>query len=382
MMEKYMQELGYDLDSFIRAGLHSIFSHVYYIWKVLKPELGYEKAMETYGGVWKAIALAQFNQAVKHLGIREVNDIPTLGRIVDYCFSANPCLYETIQNEPDHHIGHILWCPNPAYGPHDCSLSRHEYYRNAEVPLTIDPYLRVMVEEARKMGLNEDIEIAVPTGRCRDGNASCCQVLLWRKGSSKLAPPEIPTSEKRFVEDEIGEEEPITFILRKQGKKLEEFGSEVLVGFIFTDMMVYDNLEKGVGREWGLDLYKKLWLTFPSKWVREARLELEIGRVANIKELAEIILFCERKRFVPYQIIVSGDDQIALVGNNDPFVEIATKILGKKMGDNYFDAVALADEEFTKKILIEAKMSDIAMITAKNRIAKGDDRNEIVIQSK
>ena len=87
----------------------------------MRPELGYEKALKTYGAVWDAIALVSFQQAVGSLGIKEVKDIPTLGRIVSFCFSAVPCLYETVEDTPDHHIGRVHWCANPAYGPHDCT---------------------------------------------------------------------------------------------------------------------------------------------------------------------------------------------------------------------------------------------------------------------
>ena len=72
----------------------------------------------------------------------------------------------------------------------------------------------------------------------------------------------------------MGDEEPVAFILRKQGKKLEDFGPGTLINVIFTDMAAWDGMEENVGKGRGLELYKKLWLTYPPMWVKEARLEL------------------------------------------------------------------------------------------------------------
>jgi len=379
-MEKYMKELGYDLEGFTVSGLRAVFGHVYYIWRVFKEELGADKALATYGVVWGAIAQASFAQAVQDLGIKEVKDIATLGRIVHYCGLAIPAIYETVENAKDRHIGRVYWCANPTYGPDDCIYSRHEYYRNAEIPLTIH-YLKIVIAEAKKMGLKDDVEISVPVGRCRDGEASFCQWHLWRKGSPRVQLEVVPDSEKRFIEDEMGDEEPILFVLRKQGKKLEDIGAGMLTNVIFVDMKAWDGLEANVGKERGLDIYKKLWLAYSPMWVKEAKIELKIGEVTTLEDLAGVIAYCEKKRFVPY-MVAGGDGKMTLTGKNDPFAEIPTQFLGKKLGDSYFEAVAAADQEFINQVIKEAKMGDKVKVTYKKRLVQGDDKNEIVIEKK
>ena len=381
-MEKYIRELDSDLQSLTLNAVRSTFAHVYYTWRVLRHHFDRDKALQAYGSVWDAIVLTQISQSLQALGINEVKDIATLGRIINYSFSANPDLYETIENTPNCHIGHIHWCVNPAYGPSDCTFNRHSYYREAEVPLTIDPYIRRMVETAKKMGLRDDVEWDVPVGRCRDGNASFCQILVWKKGTPKPKVVDPPASEKVFVEDQMGDEEPLIFILKKQGKTLEEFGPGAFTSFFFVDMATYDGFEKTLGKEKASDIYTKLWLTFPLNWVREARLELELGRVTNLEDLAKIVVFCEKKRYVPYKMVSATGNQVTLIGKIDPFAEIPVSILDKKLGDSYFKAVRLADGEFIKQVLVEANMADKAEAIAKKRLVDGDDRNEIVIQQR
>jgi hypothetical protein len=182
-----MRELGYGRVEFAVACLQAMYGHVYYFWSVLKAELGHKQALETYGAVWESVNSTLFRQAAEELGIDKVTDISSMGRIIAHNFSSQSTLYETVENTPDRHVGRVLWCANPVYGPHDCLLKRHEYYRDAEVPLTIYS-LEVMVKEAKRMGLKDDVEIAVPEARCRDGNACFCQIHLWRKGSPRVMP--------------------------------------------------------------------------------------------------------------------------------------------------------------------------------------------------
>ena len=117
-------------------------------------------------------------------------------------------------------------------------------------------------------------------------------------------------------------------------------------------------------------------------WINEAKIELEIGRVTNLEELAKVIHFCQREKLVPYQMILSGNGSVTLTGNNDLYAEIPTKVLGMKLGDSYLDAVASADEAFINQIMVETKMDDKAKASAKKRLVKGDDKNEIVIEEK
>jgi len=377
-MEKYMKELGYDPQDFMIRCLQMVFSHVYYIWKVYKKELGVEKALKTYGVVWDSIAAVSFAQAVQTLGIKKVEDMATLGRIVELCAAGVPAIYETVENTSDRHVGHVLWCANPEYGPRDCIYSRQEYYRNAEIPLTY-AYLATLVSEAKKMGLKGEVEISVPAGRCRDGEASFCQWHLWRKGTPKVEKEVDPG--KKYIEDEMGDEEPAPFVLRKQGKKLEDVAPGMLLNVVFVDMKAWDGLQENVGITKGTDIYKKLWMTYAPIWVKEAKLELEIGKVEQLETLGQLIAYCEKKRFAPYQVTAKGDEVI-LSGKMDPFAEIPIEFLGKTHGDKYFEAIAQADQAFINQVLQEVGMSSKVKVTEKKRLLRGDGKNEILLENK
>lgn len=378
-MEKYMKELNYDPLSFTASGLRAIFGHVYYIWKVYKQELGAEQALEAYGAVWEGIAAATFAQGAQALGFKEVKDVAALGKIVEFCGFGIPGIYETVENTSDRHVGRIYWCANPAYGPQDCIYDRQEYYRNAEVPLTVHPYLSTMVAEAKKMGLDCDVEVSVPAGRCRDGGASFCQWHLWRAGSPAVEKEADPGT--TFIEEDIGAEEPIAFIMRKQGKKVEDLVPGMVINLIFVDLKAWDGLEAKAGKEKALDVYQKLWLTYVPIWVKEARLELGVGTIEGLKELAKVIAYCERKKFVPFQID-SADGKVTLVGEDDPFFEVPTQFLGKNQGATYLEAVALADQRFIDGILEETGMTDKVKVTREKTLTRGDDRNEVILENK
>jgi hypothetical protein len=358
------------------------FSHVYYIWKSLKPHVGPDLAYRAYGEVWKALTLAGMHQSMAALGLEEIADIPTLGRVLEHLSAGVPQIYQTVENSPDRHVGRIHWCPNPFYAPRDRAYHHHEYYRNAEVPLYESAVLQPLVEEARKLGLRDEVEWALPEGRCRDGCASFCQVLVWRKGSPRPAPASLASAERRYLEDEMGAEEPIMYVLKQLGQKPEEFGATQLATCITIDASAYDGMARWLGQDSSLGAYQRLWLTYPRLWVKEARLKLEIGRVESLAQLGQIVAFCERKRLVPYRLVSSGEDQAHLVGEDDPFLDVAVEALHKEPGDSYFGAVAAVDEAFVNEILLETGMAEKVRIRTARHLVLGHNRNEIILERK
>ena len=69
-----------------------MYAHVYYIWRTFRPALGFDKGLETYGTVWDALAVASFQSGMQELGLKEVKDLPTFGKIVQFCFLGVPCV--------------------------------------------------------------------------------------------------------------------------------------------------------------------------------------------------------------------------------------------------------------------------------------------------
>jgi len=273
LAQKYAKELKMSLKDLSVAALYSMFGHVYYIWQSFKPALGFDKALETYGTVWEALAVASFQGGMQALGLKAVKDLPTFGKIVQHCFTGVPALYEIKRDWPTEHVGHVLWCANPAYGPADSRFKRNDYYRQ-EVYLTYT-YLRKLIEEAKKVGLEDDIEIELPSGRCRDGAACACQIILRTPRGDKDIP--LPEVKYCFIEEQMGDTEPLLYVLRKQKRSLEEQGPSTFLGFFYTDYLAWAGLESAVSAKRATEVYLDLWRIFPPLWVKDARLDLWAG---------------------------------------------------------------------------------------------------------
>lgn len=373
-MEAHGKLLGTSLKDLTVDALRSLFGHVYYIWRTFKPALGEEDGLKYYGNVWAELAKLGFAGAMAKFGLKEVKDLPTLGKIVEDCFTGVPALYITRRNEKDEHVGHVLWCANPAYGPNDNTYCRHDYYRQ-EVYLTY-VYLWALIEEAKKSGLKEDVLVELPSGRCRDGSACACQIILRTRAANPDMP--LPEVRKTFIDLEMGTQEPVSYVLKKQKRSFEEQGPATFSGFFAVDFFAWLQLFQNVKGK-AQTVYNALWATFPPMWVKEARLELEIGRVKTAKDLAQVIAFCMRKKYIAGTVAQADDKQAMVVAEADPFVQVADMFGAPK---DYHKALVKADEAFIAGILKEAKMEKKATVKIKSHIAQGDKKTEIIVSVK
>jgi len=373
-MEAHCKALQMNLKDLTVEALKSLFGHVYYIWRTFKPALGEKDALKYYGNVWAALADMSFDGAMAKFGLKEVKDLPTLGRIVEDCFMGVPALYITRRNTASEHVGHVLWCANPAYGPADCTYCRHDYYRQ-EVYLTY-VYIWELIEKAKKAGLKEDILVELPSGRCRDGSACACQIILRTRDANPDLP--LPAVERRFIDLEMGAQEPVVYILKKQKRTLEEQGPGSFLGFFAVDFLAWLQLQLNVKAK-ATGIYLKLWQTFPKLWVKDAKLACEIGKIKTAKDLADIICYCEKRKYVGFKQTVRGDGSIVLRAEADPFVQVADVLQADKA---YKAALAAMDEDFVKNILKETKMDKKATVKFTSHIAKGGKATEMVVKLK
>ena len=376
LAEKYAKELNASLKDLSVAALYSMFGHVYYIWQSFKPALGFDKALETYGTVWENLAVVSFQGGMQALGLKEVKDLPTFGKIVQHCFTGVPSLYEIKRNDAHEHVGHVLWCANPAYGPSDCRLERNDYYRQ-EVYLTYT-YLRKLVAEAKKVGLKEDIEIEIPTGRCRDGGACACQIILRTPTGDKDKP--LPDVKHQFIEEKMGKMEPLMYILKKQKRSLEDQGPGTFLAFFYTDYLAWAGLENACSAKQANDIYQDLWRTFPPMWAEDARLELWAGKPKTAQDMAEIIAYCEHQKYMPYNV-TSSNGKVTLTSTLNPYTEVMG-IFGFKKGCSYFKAVTKRDKDFITQVLKETKADKKFKATLTKAISEGDKVNQIEITQK
>ncbi len=371
-MEKHAKALKMNLKDLTVASLRSLFGHVYYIWRTFKPALGEEDGLKYYGNVWAALAQMSFQGAMQKLGLKEVKDLPTFGRIVEDCFIGVPALYVTRRSTKNEHVGHVLWCANPAYGPADNTYKRHDYYRQ-EVYLTYI-YLWALIEEAKKVGLKEDILVELPSGRCRDGAACACQIVLRTRDADPARP--LPEVENRFLDLETGEQEPVLYVLKKQKRTLEEQGPGSFLGFFAVDFLAWLQLNiyvKGKAQE----VYMKLWQTFPPLWVKDAKLDLEIGKIKTIKDVANIIIYCQKKKYNAYTLSPTSNGSATLVSGVDPFVEVGAMLQAPA---GYNQTLAKMDQDFVNNVLKVAKLDKIATATFSSHLAKGAKTSEITIK--
>lgn len=373
LMQKYAKELKLSLKDLFIASLGSMYAHVYYIWRTFKPALGFEKALDTYGTVWDALAVVSFQAGMQALGVKTIKDLPTFGKIVQFCFTGVPALYEIKRNEPDEHVGQILWCANPAYGPADLRFNRNDYYRQ-EIHLTFT-YLRTLIAEAKKVGLTEDIEIEIPTGRCRDGSACACQIILRTPRANKYRP--LPELQYRFIEDEMGTTEPILYILKKQKRKIEDQAPGTFTGFFYTDYLVWKGLENSVPAEKAKEIYFDLWRTFPPLWSKEARLNLWLGKPDTLTEIADIIISCEQKKYMPYTI-TKKNGVVILTSSLNPYVEVMSAF-GLDKRCSYFKTITKRDQDFIDRVLIETRADKYFKATLTRAISEGDQVNQVEV---
>lgn len=371
-MEKNCSALGMSLEELTVASLRSLFAHVYYIWRTFRAALGDADAREYYGNVWKELARLGFAQAMQAYSIKEVKDLPTLGRVVKFCFTGVPALYITKRDEKNEHVGHILWCANPAYGPSDNTYRRHDYYRQ-EVCLTY-VYLWEIIQEAKKVGLEEEVLVELPSGRCRDGSAPSCQIVLRTRKANPDRP--LPGVEGQYLDLEIGEQEPLIYILKKQNRTLEMQGPSSFIGFLAIDFWAWLQLDQNVKNR-SMNIYLDLWKNFPPMWVKDARLDLEIGRAKTLQELSDIIIYCQKKKYVSYRVNSKTNSSLFLIATTDPFVEVAG-MLGAPSG--YMEGIYQMDQDFIRNIVKEAKMDKIAKVSFISHLAQGSSSSEIHIE--
>jgi len=376
LAQKYAKELNMSLKDLSVAALYSMFGHVYYIWRSFKPALGFDKGLETYGTVWEALAVASFQGGMQALGLKEVKDLPTFGKIVQHCFTGVPAIYEIKRDWPNEHVGHVLWCANPAYGPEDNRFDRNDYYRQ-EVYLTYT-YLRKLIEEAKKVGLKDDIEIDLPSGRCRDGSACACQIVLRTSRGDKDIP--LPEVKYCFIEEQMGNTEPLLYVLKKQKRSLEEQGPSTFLGFFYTDYLAWAGLENAVNAKKATEVYLDLWRTFPPMWAKDARADLWVGKPTTAKSLADIITYCEKKKYMPYKV-TKKNGTITLTSILNPYVEVMGAF-GFKKGCSYFKVLTKRDQDFINQVLKEAKADKKFKATLTKALSEGDKVNQIVIAKK
>jgi hypothetical protein len=379
--EKIRNELGYTENDFAVRLLYEQLDHNFYIYRILWKKYGPNKALEIYRPIINALTSGMPVSVAEAMGLEEVKDIPTLGRMVEAGMTAFPVLYETVINTADLHVGRVHWCPNTFYSPvamHEMEM--HSYFRS-QVAITIDPLLTGFVRFANEHGLDFELEVDCPQAMCTNADARFCEYVIQRKSLPRYSPTPEPVDEEAYVEFDMKDEEPLLYCLKKQGRSATDQIPISLLSFLQLDRGYYEVLAQTLGKTESLDLYKKLWQSRAEKWTQEARLKLEIGRVSGLEDLARIIVHNQRMRFTPYRVESIDDVRVSLTGEIDPFVYLGKTVLGKGLNDELFLAVRAGSEQLVNQVLRELSMDGKVEAKVTKSMAKGDDSNEIIIQA-
>lgn len=376
LANKYAEALGLTLTELSVSSARSFFSHMYYLWRTAKEPLGAEGAYKAGLSIWEAFGAYSLQASMEAMGISEVKDLQTFGKIVQNAFIGVPCHYVVKRDEADEHVGHVVWCPNPVYGPADNVFNRHDYYLR-EIPITIE-FLKVLEAEAKKVGFSHDLEFEMPTGRCRDGTACACEIVIRTANADKSRP--LPEVEDRRIEDEMGDAEPYLYILEQQGRTLEEQGPASFITFPYTDYLVWQALVDIGGEQKGLEIYLDLWRQFPSTWVKDARVDLWAGKPETPEALADIVAYAYGRIYMPYRL-GREDDRVSLTSALNPYVEVMSAF-GFEKDHPYFKVVARRDQDLLNEIVTEARGQNAFKATLTKSIGEGAEVNEIEITRK
>ena len=122
-------------------GTKELYVLIYNIWKVLREEFGPEEGNHQYGKIWTSLIERSFQRAKTTLGIEEVKDVVTLGRIRKYISQSYPALYTVIEEDESKHFAQITSCPNAAFSPPDQFFEKLAYFKY-EAELTQRVYKR------------------------------------------------------------------------------------------------------------------------------------------------------------------------------------------------------------------------------------------------
>ncbi|MEE9504585.1 MAG: hypothetical protein V3V90_05605, partial [Thermodesulfobacteriota bacterium] len=138
--------------------------------------------------------------------------------------------------------------------------------------------------------------------------------------------------------------------------------------------------ESAVSGKKATDIYLDLWRTFPPLWGKDARADLWAGKPTTAKALADILVYCEKKKYMPYKVAESNG-RITLTSTLNPYVEVMGAF-GFKKGCSYFKVLTKRDQDFINLVIKEAKADKKFNAKLTKAISEGDKVNQIEISKK
>jgi len=150
-----------------------IFELFHNIFLALREKYG-DKWREKYNMIWEELLESSFENTKKALGISEVKDIPTLGKIQVFRWTNYPLTCGIVEESPERVVIEATFCPNPYYGPEDCHMNKIEYYRNEA--WLVEGLSTKLVELAK---MDDWVEAKMEGGICLGHDV--CRVIFQKK---------------------------------------------------------------------------------------------------------------------------------------------------------------------------------------------------------
>jgi hypothetical protein len=114
-------------------------------------------------------------------------------------------------------------------------------------------------------------------------------------------------------------------------------------------------------------------------WVKDAKLDCEIGKIKTAEDVASIIAYCEKKKYIAFKQVKNADGTVTLTAEADPFAQVGDMLQAPPA---YRVALAAMDEDFVANVLKQIKMDKKATVKFTSHIAKGDAKTEMEIRVK
>lgn len=278
-----------------------MYYHTFRIWNAYKSVKKFD-ATDLYARFWKKDVQKSFAASLKSLNITKVPNIKVLGELVAHVTACAPSLYVTAISEENLHVGYVTWCGNPGVLkiPNRTRFCADDYIR-AECNIELD-YLYAFVEEAKKIGLKNDVEIIINNPRCASCMSSACQFILKVRG----APYQIPEKKFDFLDYEFGYENPLDFALRKLGISYTEQSILSVSSFFAKDLSAWEILFESVPNN-TQDYYKLIWYEYAELNVNEIKLLHGLEDVYTKADLLdELLLFGLRNMLIPCAVVTTA----------------------------------------------------------------------------
>ncbi len=88
-------------------------------------------------------------------------------------------------------------------------------------------------------------------------------------------------------------------------------------------------------------------------WVKDAKLDLRDRQDQDRRDVASIIAYCEKKKYIAFKQVKNADGTVTLTAEADPFVQVGDMLQAPPA---YKAALAAMDEDFVANVLKQIRM--------------------------